>query len=698
MLQKTDARGVGIDYRYDALNRLLSKIYSDGTPGVSYAYDGGTVAYGTGRLASVSNAHSATEYLAYDAAGRLTASRQVTEGQSYDFAYSYNAADALVSETYPSGRVVTDTYDQANRVQQVAGVGEGQQTNYVTEAAYWPQGEAYYFARGNGVWHAGSFNSRLQPTESYEAVDNNPGRVLWVGCPNWGVNTNAAVYDFCPHAARTDDNGNLQSNTEYHGGAGYPQFLAFTQSYRYDGVNRLVGFSDSGVGSRSYGYDAYGNRQALEGNTVAYDGNNRIGGASYDAAGNQTVVNGDSLVYDAENRLTQATESGALGGGQATYRYDGDGRRVAKMLPGSTTVYVYDGFGQLAAEYSKGAVSTAACRTCYLSWDHLGSTRLVTDQEGKVVARHDYLPFGEEISANTAGRGAEWGAGSDTIQHKFTGKEHDAETGLDYFGARYYGSALGRFTSPDEPLIDQFEENPQSWNLYSYVRNNPLRNIDPTGNACIYSGSGDINNSSNYSDDNSGGQSCSQALSPQQNSTPSATATAQQGSWLAAVGTNVFLSVSNAANSYFSFIAPNSQLLSQTPNGSGTAANVGAGIGLAATLIGPGGEAEGAERAAFGAGRLARILRRHSAGSLAKNVSKFAKGLEDAAHVESMIESALSSPSSARGYADGAAYVDANLGVTIGTDPAGNPTTTIRVVLDKVGNVHSAFPVAQGHP
>ncbi len=503
LLQKTDARGVGIDYRYDALNRLLSKIYSDGTPGVSYAYDGGTVAYGTGRLASVSNAHSATEYLAYDAAGRLTASRQVTEGQSYDFAYSYNAADALVSETYPSGRVVTDTYDQANRVQQVAGVGEGQQTNYVTEAAYWPQGALYYFARGNGVWHAGSFNSRLQPTESYEAVENDPGRVLWIGCPNWGVNTNTAVYDFCPHAARTDDNGNLQSNTEYHGGAGYPQFLAFTQSYRYDGVNRLALVSDSGGGSRRFDYDGFGNRWVTDHSGVPLSGTtptanvytaaNRIGGASYDAAGNQTVVNGNSLIYDAENRPTQASESAALGGGQATYRYDGDGRRVEKILPGGTTVYVYDGFGRLAAEYSNAAAAAAPCRTCYLSWDHLGSTRLVTDQDGKVVARHDYLPFGEEILANTAGRGAEWGAGSDNIAQKFTGKERDVESGLDYFGARYYGSALGRFTSPDPDNAGSDPSNPQSWNAYSYVLNSPLSNTDPNGeDTCKDGGYADV--------------------------------------------------------------------------------------------------------------------------------------------------------------------------------------------------------------
>jgi RHS repeat-associated protein len=64
----------------------------------------------------------------------------------------------------------------------------------------------------------------------------------------------------------------------------------------------------------------------------------------------------------------------------------------------------------------------------------------------------------------------------------FTGKERDAETGLDYFGARYMSAAQGRFTSPDIPLIDQHVHDPQSWNLYAYGRNNPLKNVDPTGN------------------------------------------------------------------------------------------------------------------------------------------------------------------------------------------------------------------------
>ena len=69
---------------------------------------------------------------------------------------------------------------------------------------------------------------------------------------------------------------------------------------------------------------------------------------------------------------------------------------------------------------------------------------------------------------------------------QFTGKERDAETGLDFFDARYFSGPQGRFTSPDEPLADQSRLDPQSWNLYSYVRNNPLKYIDPTGNDCVY--------------------------------------------------------------------------------------------------------------------------------------------------------------------------------------------------------------------
>ena len=74
---------------------------------------------------------------------------------------------------------------------------------------------------------------------------------------------------------------------------------------------------------------------------------------------------------------------------------------------------------------------------------------MVTDQNANVVGRHDYIPFGEEIPGGIAGRSGQFGA-SDTVSQKFTGKERDTETSLDYFGARYYGAGMGRFLSADE--------------------------------------------------------------------------------------------------------------------------------------------------------------------------------------------------------------------------------------------------------
>ena len=137
------------------------------------------------------------------------------------------------------------------------------------------------------------------------------------------------------------------------------------------------------------------------------------------------------------------------------------------------TVYVYDPMGQLAAEY--GTTIDTSTGTHYLTTDALGSTRLTTDGAGVVPTCYDYLPFGQELTAGTDARpGPCFASAPDVLNVKFTSKERDAETGLDYFGARYLSSAQGRFTSPDPLLISARLENPQSWNRYSYALNNLL--------------------------------------------------------------------------------------------------------------------------------------------------------------------------------------------------------------------------------
>jgi len=155
--------------------------------------------------------------------------------------------------------------------------------------------------------------------------------------------------------------------------------------------------------------------------------------------------------------------------------------------PSNRTKYVYDAQGQLAAEFSSQAPTVTG--TEYLIADHLGSTRMSTNSSGGCLQLHDYLPFGEDTINTLGGRTGCYGT-SDGVAEKFTGKERDAETGLDFMEARYFSSAQGRFTSPDEPLVDQSPYDPQSWNLYAYVRNNPLRWTDPHGRKCVQTSNG----------------------------------------------------------------------------------------------------------------------------------------------------------------------------------------------------------------
>lgn len=131
-----------------------------------------------------------------------------------------------------------------------------------------------------------------------------------------------------------------------------------------------------------------------------------------------------------------------------------------------------EGLGLLTLTATPVAAQTPAVIVEYYHVDALGSVRAVTDASGAVVTRHDFAPFGEEIPPQIVG----------VHRLQFTGKERDASTGLDYFGARFYASRTGRFTSVD-PAFDLATAlvNPQSWSRYSYALNNPVRYIDPNG-------------------------------------------------------------------------------------------------------------------------------------------------------------------------------------------------------------------------
>lgn len=218
--------------------------------------------------------------------------------------------------------------------------------------------------------------------------------------------------------------------------------------------------------------------------TCRPDIKNQFVGMTYDAAGN--LINdgaGHAFTYDPENRLLTA--------GAWSYVYDGDGNRV-KKYSGSTGTLYWRGPDGEAINESDLTQSTwkrfvffngqriarrdsATGNVYYFFSDHLGSIGVVTDSLGSTIENEsDYYPYGgERVIANSLTD--EW--------YKFTGKERDSESGLDNFEARYFGSSMGRFMSPD-PDQDSGSDNmgdPQMWNGYAYVDNNPLSRNDPSG-------------------------------------------------------------------------------------------------------------------------------------------------------------------------------------------------------------------------
>jgi RHS repeat-associated protein len=203
---------------------------------------------------------------------------------------------------------------------------------------------------------------------------------------------------------------------------------------------------------------------------------------TYDAAGNVTNDGSHSYTYDAEGRVLQVDS-----GNTATYIYNENGQRVHKTTSSGWTEYYYGPNDQVQSEYNGGwptqyvyagsrllALYTNST-TEFVHPDHLGSTRLLTGVSGNILDNMDYEPYGQQT------------AGGSATTHKFTGKERDAESGNDYFGARYYASSMGRFLSPDpSQLYFADPTNPQSLNLYAYALNNPLKNTDPSGLYCTY--------------------------------------------------------------------------------------------------------------------------------------------------------------------------------------------------------------------
>jgi RHS repeat-associated protein len=488
-----------VSYCYDALHRVTGKGYGAqtcplATPVVTYAYDSGTNA--KGKLTSLTDQAGTASY-AYDILGRLAAETRPIAGVSKSTSYTYNLDGSVKTLTYPSGRVVTYTPDSAGRL--ISAV-DGNGTNYVTSASYNPDSSLKSLL--NGSTPALNQNFQYTPRLQLCRITALTSGTLPTSCTDSQHigNIMDRGYDF--HAGNGTsgsgtDNGNVFGITNY-------RDTNRSQAFTYDSLNRIAsGSSSANTGTYSWGenysIDAWGNLQIspmggkAHGGAFQLSGNvqNRPTGLAYDAAGNLMSYLSSTYTYDQENRLLSTAGT--------SYTYDGNGERVLKSNTstgaavkrywsmGGNTLAEGDGSGNLTAEYiyfggkRVARIDLPANTVHYYLSDHLGSTSIVASAAGAVEEESDYSPYGSEVPITTGAN-----------HYKFTGKERDSESGLDNFGARYDSSYMGRFMAPDPVVITPERlHDPQQLNAYSYVRNNPLRLVDPTGMTLTVSGDTD---------------------------------------------------------------------------------------------------------------------------------------------------------------------------------------------------------------
>jgi RHS repeat-associated protein len=294
-----------------------------------------------------------------------------------------------------------------------------------------------------------------------------------------------------------------------------------------------------------WSYDAYGNRLSEAMSSTACNSNptpqvwttyntsnNRISASSmspltvaagsygYDNSGHTLYDGNNHYWYDAEGQLCAVQRS--TGGTITQYIYDAEGARIGKgtlaSAPSSyystcapplgsgftlTTRWLVDLGGDQVTELSEQGSETWAHSNIWAGGkltatydlkgihfeltDPLGTKRVQANASGQVDEYCTSLPFGNDLGnnpgVNCSAPANGLNTNDDAAEHHYTGKERDSESGNDYFGARYFGSSMGRFLSPDPLMASAKAWDPQTWNRYVYGRNNPLTMIDPTGMA-----------------------------------------------------------------------------------------------------------------------------------------------------------------------------------------------------------------------
>ncbi len=492
LVRQTDARGQRVCFYYDNMNRVVGKIYwnNDSCPtpspytpyDVVFQYDNArgdaNTANSWGRLRRAyvgsNDATNGHDYK-YDDRGRTREETVWVDGTSYTTSYTYDAMDRVKTMVYPDGEVVTYGYQPNGALDTVVGSGV-----YVGDTTYTAWGAVEQ--RELGASPVLEVNYTYYPWDGGNGEGRGRLSRIRAGVPNNPTSLQDLRYFY-------DRVGNVETLQDYK--AGSPQ----TQSFTYDELNRLRSAQASGGTyghySESYAYNAIGNLTSKGGVGYTYGTQSAscpdgaltkphavVAAGSktfcYDRNGNMVKRNSGAytLFYDAENRLR-----GVSGGATASFVYGPGGERVKGVVNGVTTVYIgnyYEKQGSTVRKYYyAGSTRVAMRENGILYWllaDHLGSTAVTANgTTGARVAEVRYKAWGED----------RYTFGTTPTTYRYTGQRRENAIGLYFYNARWYDPALGRFTQPD--TLVPSASSPQSLNRYTYVYNNPVRNIDPSG-------------------------------------------------------------------------------------------------------------------------------------------------------------------------------------------------------------------------
>ncbi|MDI1432847.1 FG-GAP-like repeat-containing protein [Polyangium sorediatum] len=479
LLSTTDALGRVTTFEVDALGRVTSRVDKEGGATWTTLFTWDTAAYGMGRLREVTSPDGVKTYT-YDDRGRTERMALLVGGEAFEVRSSYDALGRVSSISYPGVEPFSVTYTYDAHGHRVA------VRDTFTGAAYWRLTEVDEAGRvqkevfGNEVVTTRSY---FQDKQALHHVRTTFG----------ATKIQDLSYEFDARLNLTSRTDALQAQNE-------------TERFRYDALERLTcaSFSVSpdpaAPCDSSYAYAPNGNLLSRSGVGAYVYGDSlhphavtSAGGAgySYDAVGNQVARPGATVTYTPFDLPRTIT----MGAGTTTFGYDGDEARIRKTTPTKETLYVGDLYeriedkatGVVEHRYSVHsservvAVVTrggAEAGTHYLHVDHLGSIESVTDEEGSQVEKRSYDPFGQR-------RNVIWGLPppapptSKATTRGFTGPEGDDELGLVNMKGRMFDPRLGRFLTTDPVIADVFDG--QSHNRYSYVVNNPLSLVDPTG-------------------------------------------------------------------------------------------------------------------------------------------------------------------------------------------------------------------------